>query len=49
MLAAAGVQVTMSDLFGPGGRRLLASTAVTGAVAVESRSRIDSLLLPPAS
>ncbi len=40
VLAAAGVQVPMSDLFGPGGRELLAATAL----AVESRSRVDSLL-----
>ena len=40
VLAAAGVQVPMSDLFGDGGRQLLAGTAL----AVESRSRVDSLL-----
>ncbi|MHA6631096.1 IS110 family transposase [Pseudonocardia sichuanensis] len=40
VLAGAGVQVLMSDLFGPGGRQLLAGTVL----AVESRSRIDSLL-----
>ncbi|WP_219419781.1 IS110 family transposase [Pseudonocardia nigra] len=40
VLAGAGVQVLMSDLFGPGGRGLLAATAMP----VESRSRIDSLL-----
>jgi transposase len=40
VLAAAGVQVPMSDLFGPGGQQLLATTRL----AVESRSRIDSLL-----
>ena len=40
VLAGAGVQVLMSDLFGPGGRQLLAGTAL----AVESRSRVDSLL-----
>ena len=40
VLAGAGVQVAMSDLFGPGGRQLLAATAL----AVESRSRVDSLL-----
>ena len=40
MLAGAGVQVPMSDLFGPGGRQLLAAAPL----AVESRSRIDSLL-----
>lgn len=39
ILAAAGVQVPMSDLFGPSGQRLLA----TARVSVESRSRIDSL------
>ena len=40
VLAGAGVQVPMSDLFGPGGRQLLAATPLT----VESRSRVDSLL-----
>jgi transposase len=40
VLAAAGVQVPMSDLFGPTGQHLLATTRL----AVESRSRIDSLL-----
>lgn len=40
MLAAAGVQVLMSDLFGPGGHQLLTATAL----AVESRARVDSLL-----
>jgi transposase len=40
VLAGAGVQVLRSDLFGPGGRQLLAGTVL----AVESRSRIDSLL-----
>ena len=40
VLAGAGVQVSMSDLFGAGGRQLLAATAL----AVESRSRVDSLL-----
>jgi transposase len=40
VLAAAGVAVPMSDLFGDGGRQLLAGTAL----AVESRSRVDSLL-----
>jgi transposase len=40
VLAAAGVQVTMRDLFGPGGQQLLATTRL----AVESRSRVDSLL-----
>jgi transposase len=40
VLAAAGVQVTMSDLFGPGGQRLLTTTRL----AVESRSRVESLL-----
>jgi transposase len=39
VLAAAGVQVPMSDLFGPGGQQLLATTRL----AVESRSRVDSL------
>ena len=33
----------MSDLFGPGGQRLLADVG-PGVLAVESRSRIDSLL-----
>jgi transposase len=40
VLAAAGVQVPMSDLFGSGGRQLLVGTRL----AVESRSRVDSLL-----
>ena len=40
VLAGAGVQVPMSDLFGLGGRQLLAATPLT----VESRSRVDSLL-----
>jgi transposase len=40
VLAAAGVQVRISDLFGSGGQQLLATTRL----AVESRSRIDSLL-----
>jgi transposase len=40
VLAGAGVQVPMSDLFGPGGQQLLAATRL----AVESRSRVDSLL-----
>ena len=40
VLAGAGVQVLMSDLFGPGGQQLLAATTL----AVESRSRVDSLL-----
>ena len=40
VLAGAGVQVPMSDLFGAGGRQLLAATPLT----VESRSRVDSLL-----
>lgn len=40
VLAGAGVQVPMSDLFGPSGQQLLAGTVL----AVESRSRIDSLL-----
>jgi transposase len=39
VLAAAGVAVPMSDLFGPSGQQLLA----TARLAVESRSRIDSL------
>jgi transposase len=40
VLAGAGVQVPVSDLFGVGGRQLLAATTL----AVESRSRVDSLL-----
>jgi transposase len=40
VLAGAGVAVPMSDLFGVGGRQLLAATAL----ASESRSRVDSLL-----
>jgi transposase len=40
VLAGAGVAVPMSDLFGLGGRQLLAATALM----VESRSRVDSLL-----
>ncbi|WP_219420581.1 IS110 family transposase [Pseudonocardia nigra] len=40
VLAAAGVQVPMSDLFGVGGQQLLAASRL----AVESRSRVDSLL-----
>lgn len=40
VLAGAGVQVPMSDLFGVGGQRLLAAAGLT----VESRSRVDSLL-----
>jgi transposase len=40
VLAAAGVQVPMSDLFGPAGQQLLS----TAGLAVESRSRVDSLL-----
>ena len=40
VLAGAGVAVPMSDLFGAGGRQLLAATRL----AVESRSRVDSLL-----
>ena len=40
VLAGAGVQVPMSDLFGVSGRELLA----TAALAVESRSRVESLL-----
>src|SRR3954467_2779687 len=39
VLAAAGVQVSMSDLFGLSGRQLLAATRLS----VESRSRVDSL------
>jgi len=44
VLAAAGVAVPMSDLFGPSGQKLLASPAVSTLLAVESRSRVDSLL-----
>jgi transposase len=40
VLAAAGVAVPMSDLFGAGGQQLLATTRLT----VESRSRVESLL-----
>ena len=40
VLAGAGVQVQMSDLFGVGGQRLLA----TSRLSVESRARVDSLL-----
>ena len=40
VLAGAGGQVAMRDLFGLGGQRLLAATVL----AVESRSRVDSLL-----
>jgi transposase len=40
VLAGAGVQVSMSDLFGPGGQRLLTRIRL----AVESRSRVDSVL-----
>jgi transposase len=40
VLASAGVAVPMSDLFGAGGRELLAATRLR----VESGSRIDSLL-----
>jgi transposase len=40
VLAGAGVQVSMSDLFGAGGQQLLAASRL----AVESRSRVDSLL-----
>ncbi len=39
VLASAGVQVPMSDLFSPGGQQLLAATRLT----VESRSRVTSL------
>ena len=39
VLAAAGVTVPMSDLFGSTGRQLLAATRLS----VESRSRVDSL------
>ena len=39
VLAAAGVQVRMSDLFGPSGQQLLA----TARLAPESRARVDSL------
>ncbi|HKO33089.1 MAG TPA: transposase, partial [Candidatus Limnocylindria bacterium] len=40
LLANAGVQVGMSDLFGPGGQDLLARVALTP----ESRARVDSAL-----
>ena len=40
VLAGAGVQVPMSDLFGAGGQQLLAGARL----ALESRARIDSLL-----
>jgi transposase len=40
VLAAAGVQVLMSDLFGPSGRKLLEASTLP----VESRARVDSLL-----
>jgi transposase len=40
VLAGAGVQVPMSDLFGPGGQRLLAVCPLP----IESRSRVESLL-----
>jgi len=40
VLAGAGVQVLMSDLFGPAGQQLL----TTARLALESRSRVDSLL-----
>jgi transposase len=40
VLAEAGVQVPMSDLFGPGGRQLVAATGLS----VESRARVDSAL-----
>ncbi|MFR9803921.1 IS110 family transposase [Pseudonocardia sp. RS010] len=40
VLAGAGVAVPMSDLFSPGGHKLLAATAL----AVGSRARVDSLL-----
>jgi transposase len=40
VLAAAGVQVPMSDLFGAGGRQLLTNARL----APESRARVDSLL-----
>ena len=41
VLAGAGVQVPMSDLFGAAGRQLLAATAPLRS---ESRARVDSLL-----
>jgi transposase len=40
VLAEAGVQVPMSDLFGPGGRQLVVATGLS----VESRARADSAL-----
>ena len=39
VLAGAGVQVMMSDLFGPSGQQLLSATRLP----VESRARVDSL------
>jgi transposase len=44
ILAGAGISVPVSDLFGPAGQQLLASTTFTARLATESRSRIDSLL-----
>jgi transposase len=41
VLAGAGVQVAVSDLFGPGGQQLVAATA---GLSVESRARVDSAL-----
>jgi transposase len=40
VLAGAGIQVPISDLFGPGGQHLLTTTALS----VESRRRVDSAL-----
>jgi transposase len=42
VLAGAGVQVAVSDLFGPGGQHLVAATAA--GLSVESRARVDSAL-----
>jgi transposase len=42
VLAGAGVQVPMSDLFSPGGQNLLAATQLR--LSVESRARVDSAL-----
>jgi len=40
VLAGAGVQVAVSDLFGPGGQQLVAGAGLSG----ESRARVDSAL-----
>jgi transposase len=44
ILAAAGVQVRMSDLFGPTGQRLLADLSAGTRLAPQSRARVDSLM-----